>query len=377
MAVTGFVEHADTTRVSGWAYDSGAPEARLEVTVRIGDQFYASGFADIARGDLLAAGIGDGKHGFVIDVSETHFSAEEAAALEVHAISGVEIVRIARVEAMREPIVDLKSDPQMPISDTNQFPVFILGPARFGANTITQALLESGSYLGTGDGQLLPLAHGLLSTIDSYYQRAGNTEDTALSRVSIDAFQKLVRRCFIQLAADLFPTTHWLDKTPTVEMARAAVLMSDLWPNSRFIFVKERVIEHVINRRREFPHDTTEGHYSDWAAVMTTWVAVRGQLGSGALEIDQRQLAVDPEGVASLLAEFLELPEAAADRFSRYICASQPEQQTDKAFAVAHSLEQLGLDEYHARCMTAACDRAMTAFGYGYGESYHITGTGT
>src|SRR5579883_1180243 len=94
MAVTGFVEFAGTNYVRGWAYDSDAPMSRLEVAVRIGDEFYASAIADISRSDLLAAGIGDGCHGFDIDVSEAKFSAAELAALEIHAISGVDVVRI-------------------------------------------------------------------------------------------------------------------------------------------------------------------------------------------------------------------------------------------------------------------------------------------
>jgi sulfotransferase family protein len=370
MAVTGFVEYAGANRVSGWVYDSGSPSARLEVTVRIGDEFYASGFADIARHDLLLAGIGDGKHGFAIDVSEATLSAEEVAALEVHAISGVEVIKIARVHVVPELILDLKSDPLMPTSDARQFPVFILGPARSGTSAVTLALLESGSYIGTGEGHLMPLAHELLSLIDRHYQRAGAEGGTTLARVSSDAFQKLTRRAFVKLAADLFPTPRWLDKTPTVEMVRASVLMRELWPNARFIFMKRRVIENVLSRRRKFPEGTTESHYSDWAAVMTAWLAVRGKLGTAALEIDHRQLFLDPRDVATSIAVFLELPEPAAARFSRYICQSRPE-QTDENFGATYSLDELRLDEQQARRMMAVCDPVMTAFGYGYGEAYY------
>ena len=151
----------------------------------------------------------------------------------------------------------------------------------------------------------MPLAHELLSVIDEHYRRAGNDRRTALGRVSSDAFQKLVRRAFAKLASELFPTPRWLDKTPTLEMVRASVLMRELWPNARFIFMKRRVIENLLSRRRKFPHGTTENHYSDWAAVMTAWLAVREKLGGAALEIDHRQLVVDPQEVASLIAAFL------------------------------------------------------------------------
>jgi len=372
MAISGFLEHASTRHVSGWAYDSSAPSARLEVSVRIGDAFYASGIADIPRQDLLLAGIGDGQHGFVIDVSEAHLSAQEAAAIEVHAISGADVVRISRVHEARELIMDLKSEPAMPTVDFTQFPVFILGPARSGTSVITLALLESASYIGAGEGHLLPLAHAFLSVIDHHYRRVGHDAHTALGHVSIGAFQNLIRRGFVKLVTELYSTPRWLDKTPTVEMVRSSVLMKELWPNARFIFMKRRVIENVLSRQRKFPDGTTESHYSDWAAVMSAWLTVRGELGSAALEIDHRQLILDPDAVASAIAAFLELPPSAVARFSRYLSQSRPE-QTDENFGATYSIASLGLDEQSARRMRVVCDPLMTAFNYGYEESYYIS----
>jgi Sulfotransferase family len=373
MAVTGFVEFAGTNRVSGWAYDSSAPSARLEVTVRIGDEFYASGVADIERHDLVLAGIGDGKHGFAIDLSDAHVSPEEAAALEIHAISGVEVVRISRVHAAPAPILELRSEPSMPTSDPSQLPVFILGPARSGTSAITLALLESGSFIGTGEGHLMPLAERLIAAIDGQYRRAGGDENTTLARVSSDAFQNLIRRAFVKLARELFPTPRWLDKTPTVEMVRSAGLMRELWPNARFIFMKRRVIENVLSRRRKFPGDSTESHYSDWAAVMAAWLQVRGQLGSAGLEIDHRELVVDADAVAASIAGFLELPPGAAARFGRYLRGSRPE-QTDDNFGATYSLELLGLEPQERSRLIEVCDPLMSAFGYGYGEAYYNAG---
>jgi hypothetical protein len=251
-----------------------------------------------------------------------------------------------------------------------------MGPARSGTSAITLALLESGSYIGTGEGHLMQLAHGLLSVIDQHYRRAGSEGSTILARVPSDAFQRFIRRAFIKLAANLFPTPCWLDKTPTVEMVRASVLMKELWPNARFIFMKRRVIENVLSRRRKFPDGTTESHYSDWAAVMNAWLAVRDALGSAALEMDHRQLVLDPQAVASSIAAFLGLAQAPAATFGHYLCESRP-QQTDENFGAIYSLDHLGLDEQDTLRMTEVCDPVMTAFGYGYGEAYYIAGAMT
>jgi hypothetical protein len=375
MTVKGLVDFAGTNYVSGWAYDSEAPAVRLEITVRIGDEFCASGFADIERDDLLMAGIGDGKHGFSIDLRGTEISAEYAAALEVHAISGVEVIKLLRTRTTPEIIVDLTSTPFEPSSDETQLPLFILGPARSGTSAITLALLESASYVGTGEGHLLPLAHALVSTIDQYYQRRAHDPHTILGRVPIDAFQKLIRRSFVNLASDLFPTVRWLDKTPTVEMVRASVLMKEIWPNARFIFMKRRVIENVLSRLRRFPEDSTERHYSDWAAVMTAWLAVRDKLGDAVLEIEHRQLVLEPDAVAMSIATFLQLPDAAAARFLRHVNKSRPE-QTDENFGAIYSLDRLGLDENDAQRLRAVCDPIMQALGYSYDDSYYATEDG-
>ena len=373
MAITGLVEYTGTASVIGWAYDPEYPTARLEVTVRIRGQFLASGFADIGRKDLLSEGMGDGRHGFNIDISDALLSAGDTAELLIHGILGAQIAVLARAKAVPERILDLTSNPDEPTSDPRQRPVFILGPARSGTSAMTLALLESGADLGTGEGHLLPLAHALVGTIDRYYQSRVEDPETLLGKVPIAAFQKLIRRSFVSMATDLFPTRRWLDKTPTVEMVRASVLMQELWPNARFIFMKRRVIENVLSRQRKFPQDDTERHYSDWLAVMTAWLAVREELGDAALEIEHRQLVLEPGAVVTTIAKFLQLPQDAAVRFRSYLTERRPE-QTDSDFGAVYSLERLGLNASDAERLRVACDPVMRALGYSYGESYFSAG---
>ncbi len=371
MAVTGLVEYAGTGSVTGWAYDPESPEGRLEITVRIRNEFLASSFADIDRKDLLAAGMGDGKHGFNINVSEAGISAEDAGELVVHGISGADIVELGRAQVASERIIDLVSSADEPTCDPKQRPVFILGPARSGTSAMTLALLDSGAYLGTGEGHLLPLAHALLGTIDRYFHQRDTDPHTLLGKVPIASFQKLIRRAFVRMAADLFPTRRWLDKTPTVEMVRASVLMKELWPNARFIFMKRRVIENVLSRQRKFPQDDTERHYSDWVAVMTAWLGVREQLGNSALEVEHRQLVLEPATVVTAIAKFLKLPQDAAGRFGNYLTERRPE-QTDSDFGAVYSLDRLGLNESDTHRLRVACDPVMDALGYSYGEAYFL-----
>lgn len=371
MAITGFVEFASATAVRGWVYDSNTPSVPLEVIVRVGDALVASGRANIKRSDLVTAGIGDGSHGFNIDLTGALIAADAVSALEVHAVSGAETVKLRRTRDALNQIIDLASSAQKPLADQDQFPVFVLGPARSGTSAITLGLLNSRRYKGTGEGHLLPLAHALLGVVDDHYQRyRGDQSETLLGRVPDQAFQRLVRRSFVQLARDLFPTGYWLDKTPTVEMVRAAPLMRELWPNARFIFMKRRVIENVLSRRRKFPHGTTEMHYSDWAAVMTAWLDVRDKLAGGALELEHRELVRDPGAAVSVIVEFLKLPDEAAARFRQFVTSSHPE-QTDPNFGATYSVDSLHLKSDEAPKMIATCDRLMAAYGYSYRECYY------
>ena len=376
MTIRGFLESADDEQVRGWAFDPDAPSASLEIVVRRGGDVCAQGRADMYRADLLAAGHGDGCHAFRIDISSATPAGTNVAELEVFAQSGSESYRLPRTQRGLDRSPELAASDGAPVSDSTQFPVFVLGAARSGTSAVTLALLRSGHYHGSGEGHLLPLAHALLGTIDRHYERYAReqpeTAETALRRVPAAALQRFVRRGFVQLVRDLFPTGRWVDKTPNVEMVRAAPLMLELWPNSRFIFMKRRVIENLLSRRRKFPSNSTDMHYSDWVAVMTTWLRVRSKLASSALEVDHRELVLDPERTAGSIAQFLELPEAAAEQLRLYVSKNRPE-QTDQQFGATYTLDDLRLTPEEARGMRLACDPVMAAYGYEYGSSYYTS----
>lgn len=65
-ALTGRVERCQNGRCIGWVWDQGQPAARIAVQLVSGGRIVATVTADRFRKDLLAAGIGDGRHGFEI-----------------------------------------------------------------------------------------------------------------------------------------------------------------------------------------------------------------------------------------------------------------------------------------------------------------------
>ena len=80
--------HIDTltaTRIAGWAMDPNNTDLRLGLELHAGDRIVAAGQADGFRADLLAAGMGDGCHGFDFTVSPA-LSQSEVASLRILAV---------------------------------------------------------------------------------------------------------------------------------------------------------------------------------------------------------------------------------------------------------------------------------------------------
>src|SRR6266542_76847 len=65
------IDYADWTGIRGWVWDPEAPEKRVLLEVLDGDNRLATVMASEYRADLVEAGVGDGRHGFSIPLSET------------------------------------------------------------------------------------------------------------------------------------------------------------------------------------------------------------------------------------------------------------------------------------------------------------------
>ena len=367
----GFVESLAEHEARGWAYDDAAPGCQLSVTAHLDGVPVASAVADQPRPDLLQAGIGTGDHGFTLDF---HPPLPPAALARLQMRAGAGAVPLESLHGSGQSRTDDASNPAVPFADMQARPVFILGPARSGTSALALALLKSGYYEGHGEGHLLPLAKQLLTTVDAYYDayqaghEARGSSDTRLRATHGAAFQRMVRRGFVQLTQATYPSGRWIDKTPTAEMVRAAPLMQEMWPHARFIFLKRRVIENILSRRRKFPGDTLENHYLDWVDVLSAWLQVRSRLGPAAMEVDQLDLAQDGGAAGVAIAQFLDLPEDAAARFRMALATDRPE-QTGTLGAVG-TLDGLGLPPDDRRGLVAACARVMAAYGYSYGAGY-------
>jgi GT2 family glycosyltransferase/glycosyltransferase involved in cell wall biosynthesis len=69
--IRAYIDYADWTGIRGWIWDPEMPEKRLLLEVLDGDNRLATVVASEYRADLVEAGVGDGRHGFSIPLSET------------------------------------------------------------------------------------------------------------------------------------------------------------------------------------------------------------------------------------------------------------------------------------------------------------------
>jgi hypothetical protein len=75
------IDAVSADMISGWACNISAPSRPCSVTLKQGDKVIASTQAATLREDLVAAGVGNGCHGFSIELDTLPFSAETR---EVH-----------------------------------------------------------------------------------------------------------------------------------------------------------------------------------------------------------------------------------------------------------------------------------------------------
>jgi glycosyltransferase involved in cell wall biosynthesis len=66
--IRGYVDVATRERVSGWAYDTAAPQTRVALLITANDKLLARVLADRSRPDLRDAGFGDGSCGFDLEI---------------------------------------------------------------------------------------------------------------------------------------------------------------------------------------------------------------------------------------------------------------------------------------------------------------------
>ncbi len=364
-APEGFVDEILPTRISGWAWDPDRPDLRPEVRIEIDGVVVARTIADIYRPDLLASGKGDGKYGFTAKLDNSI----DVGRADIRGLVGDhdQELRFGRYALPQNADAPRPSEPE----DLSQaaHPVFIIGSPRSGT-TILASALRNGGYHGFDEGHLLSLIRGVREIVDAHFatHKIGS-EGQLLSQIDSEAV-KLGMISALKAQQDAAnPSAPWIDKTPGTDMYFAVPYIAKLWPEAKFIFAKRRAIENVVSRMKKFPDAPFALHCEDWVATMEGWRNLRDS-GISHIEIDQYDIARQPQNVAQKLGAFLRLPCHSVELVATEMTSSRPEATSANSASQVYSLESTGWSDDQIAEFREKCTAEMVAFGYSFDESY-------
>jgi hypothetical protein len=377
--IEGFVGQVLPDKVLGWAVDSDRPDVYLIVDVYCGERHLGSTSANIYRPDLAQRRIGAGDHGFMFlfmaelgpsDLDEVLVRAR----LESDPTSVKELQRYVRKIAKAMP-----NESANAYKDDTQYPVFVLGSPRSGTSAVAQALGITTKYGGFNEGQVLDLLNPLLQALERFYQsKAGfpliDRETMMIMKFPESYFVNAISALFADAIRTLFPSCHWCDKTPTVDMIWAAPTLLKIWPNAKFIFLKRRAFENLRSRILKFRDVSFEDQCLEWTANMEAWRVIRTGLGGSALELDQHFLAQHPKRAAQAIGALLALAPAEIEELGRVLRRHQPERTTANVLDVADAAA-LKWDAAQWATFDRVCGPVMAAYGYSRDLSYYAPGT--
>ncbi len=252
-------------------------------------------------------------------------------------------------------------------------PVFVVGSARSGTSILAGALINGAGIDGYLEGHFLPLALSLVAETERYYHwKRGllNNDRIMIAHVPMAGLRSDLLQMFKRHAEGLARSERWLDKSPDARMIRAAPLMREIWPDAQFVFAKRRGIENVASRVRKFPHVDFEAHCRLWGESMEAWSEVRDRLADCSIEVEQREIALDPDRTAARLAGFLGLNDAERSGVARVFKRRRPEQTGGVESSRAAALGSVGWSEEQIAAFRRHCNGAMSAFGYSEDELY-------
>ncbi len=251
--------------------------------------------------------------------------------------------------------------------------VFVVGSPRSGTTVLGDALRAALGCPGYGEAHALPLVARMIEAVDRYYVEpnvaAAREGDTLIGHLRHEEMRARIALAWRAIYAGLHRGGTFVDKTPGVAMIRAMPIVPLLWPDARIVFARRRGIENVESRRRKFPQSDFASHCRDWVAAMQAWRGVRTQLDQRLwLEVDQYELAYDPDRVSVRLADALALTHDQRKRLREYLRGKAPE-RTSADWAPL-DWDALPWSEDERRIFDEICGEELAVNGYSRDAGY-------
>jgi hypothetical protein len=259
-------------------------------------------------------------------------------------------------------------------SNSEHKPVFILGSGRSGTSILTGAIRSGGKIDGYLEGHFLPLMLFLMKEIERFYfSKRALLDDNRhmLANISQEEIEQDIMDLFRRKAEALATSPIWLDKSPDSATIKMAPYIIKTWPQARLIFAKRRGIENIISRLKKFPHVSFEQHCLMWVDCMKSWLLVKDSLNNY-LEIDQRQIALQPDEIAKEIGEFLELNQSKVDSIKNIFINQRPQSTGSKETQAAINIQETGWTNEEISIFRKHCTEVSEKFGYSESSSYYL-----
>ena len=289
MTPGGYVELLSSDFATGWAERvAGEPTVLL---AKLGERIIGSAHADLTRPDLTseAARSGLQANAFII-VYETPLAPER--------VREVQIVRAG----LDRP---LERTSHYRVDRTPKLQVLILGSPRSGTSELASTLATQLALPWLGEGHAGPLfaeaAARLAGQIGSGNEMVRYIAQQNFRGAAVHA----AKRAYFAMHS----SASFLDKTPGVEMIRAAPFLLECFADAKIIYLQRNGIANVMSRMAKFG-GVFEEHCADWAAAWQEWRRVQPRLPR-CLELRQETMLDDPARVACQVAEYLGVPDQA------------------------------------------------------------------
>jgi len=254
-------------------------------------------------------------------------------------------------------------------------PIFIVGSGRSGTSIITGALKNGAGIEGYLEGHFLPLLFLFLKDIEKYFYSKRELMDDNRHMIA-DIDPSLIEHKIINIFRNQCESLHtgevWLDKSPDSGMIKCVPYLVKVWEKSKFIFAKRRGIENLISRLKKFPHVSFEKHCIMWTDCMESWLKVRELVKDCSIEIEQREISLNPQKTANEIGSFLNLESEKIDKIATIFTTQRPQSTGSVEKAEALDINEIGWSDEEIKIFRKYCGDVSRKFGYSETSSYYL-----
>lgn len=254
--------------------------------------------------------------------------------------------------------------------------IFVLGSQRSGTTEMFNLLTKVIGYRGDIESHLWPAIKACWDTLDESVAKMGGASSPAykaftIGKIGVENIKNEIASVLVDIYAKKFGH-QWIDKTPGTKMIEAVPILREIFPDSKFIFMKRRGIENVMSKQRRFKGQSLEVACTEWADCMRKWSNVRTLIEDRYIEIDQQNMAISPNEVALQLCAFLEGDVSLTQKIASFLGNTRSEQTSQGFQTRTLALSDTGWSDKEQILFLEICASMMVHYGYSF-ESLELS----